>query len=90
MSEQNVRTSELLRRLFKTANINHFIKRHGRSMESVPFYIYLNRLCADKDAMPAHIIKKSGIAIMRCGILRLFKRERGESCGRMVCINGNN
>jgi hypothetical protein len=30
-------------------------------MESIPFHVYLHRLCVEKDVLPAHIIKKSGI-----------------------------
>lgn len=61
MPEQQIRTSELLQRLLRTASIAQFIRRHGKSLDPQPFHIYINNLCAQKDTLPAHVIKKSGI-----------------------------
>lgn len=61
MQERKVKTSELLRRLLKTASIKHFIKRHGNSMKTVPFHTYITCLCVEKETIPAHVIEKSGI-----------------------------
>ena len=82
MPEQNLRTSELLQRLFRTANINQFIKRHGKSMESVPFHVYINRLCTEKGTLPAHVIKGSGIE--RTFGHQLFNGKRKPSRDKVI------
>jgi len=46
MPEQRVRTSEMLRRLIKTENINQFIKRNSKNMKSTPFHLYINQTCS--------------------------------------------
>lgn len=61
MREQKFKTSELLKKLFKTANISRFIKHNRDNMEVVSFDVYLKYLCRERGVLPAHIIKKSGI-----------------------------
>jgi hypothetical protein len=82
MQGQTQRTSELLRELLKTANISQFIQRYGKGMETVPFHIYLKRLCTERDSLPAYIIKQSGIE--RTFGYQLFNGNRKPSRDKVI------
>ncbi|MDR1688147.1 MAG: hypothetical protein LBS21_05995 [Clostridiales bacterium] len=61
MKEDNITTSGLLRRLFKTASIMRFIKHFDRQMEYVSFDTYITELCIGKNKIPEHVILNAGI-----------------------------
>jgi len=61
MPKEKISTSALLRKLFKTANLESFIKHHSEQFDTVPFHTYINQLCAETGTIPAHVINKSGI-----------------------------
>jgi hypothetical protein len=62
MAGNNITTRTLLERLFKTGSISNFITRHKEQMKRLPFHIYMNQLCAERDTVPERIVTKSGIA----------------------------
>lgn len=61
MPSENISTSVLLQKLFKTQQIKKFIKRYDTQMRSITFHQYIMQICDKKDLLPAQIIKKSGI-----------------------------
>lgn len=61
MTKERIPTSSLLQRLFRTRSIKNFISTYDAQMKSEPLSEHINRLCAEKGAIPGHIIKKSGI-----------------------------
>ena len=59
--KQNFRTSELLRRLFKTPDFAAFLEENKDSVHINSFVEHLERLCADKNMIREHVIKRAGI-----------------------------
>jgi transcriptional regulator with XRE-family HTH domain len=56
-----MRTSELLAKLFKTKNVKSFIKQHSKEMDQISLCAYLEKICKEKEMLPGHVIKRSGI-----------------------------
>lgn len=46
MANKDISTSNLLQRLFKTANISNFFKRYDGQMSPIPLNIYLVKKCS--------------------------------------------
>lgn len=61
MGKERISTSKLLSKIFKTSSITRFVESYDDDMIRIPFYAYLNHLCADKGIVAAHGIRKSGI-----------------------------
>lgn len=64
MLEQNikrVRTSTLLRRLFKAPNLNRFIEENEGCLQTVLFHKYVSELCRTAGCIPEQVIKKTSI-----------------------------
>ncbi|MCL2639028.1 MAG: hypothetical protein FWD48_11745 [Oscillospiraceae bacterium] len=62
MSNPQIPTNKLLKRLFKTTSLNRFIKRYEEETDSaLSFHVYLNKLCTEKETIPANVIKKADI-----------------------------
>ncbi len=61
MLKEEISTSKLLQRLFKTSNISSFIKRHDKQMDPVLFHCYISDLCASRKVIAEHVIARSGI-----------------------------
>jgi transcriptional regulator with XRE-family HTH domain len=53
-------------------------------MNAVPFHAYINRLCAEKDVLPAYIIKKSGIE--RTFGHQIFNGKRNPSRDKIILL----
>ncbi|MCL1820823.1 MAG: hypothetical protein FWG36_09235 [Oscillospiraceae bacterium] len=84
MPEQRTKTSELLQKLFRTKSIAQFIRKNEKNMNTVPFHAYINRLCAEKDVLPAYIIKKSGIE--RTFGHQIFNGKRNPSRDKIILL----
>ena len=61
MSDNKMKTNELLQKMFRTTSIKRFIQRYSEHMSNVPFHTYLMNKCRSKGVTPAQIIAKSGI-----------------------------
>ena len=61
MLKEKISTSALLRKLFKTNNLENFIKHYGEQFDNIPFHTYINQLCVENGTIPAHVIHKSSI-----------------------------
>jgi hypothetical protein len=62
MPKDKISTSTLLKRLFKTASLDRFIRRFDEAEYDMPvFNEYISSLCAEKGQTPEYIIKKSDI-----------------------------
>lgn len=61
MRDENISTSELLQRLFKTSSISRFIRHYDKQMTNAPFNEYLTSLCLIKGVVAEHVINKSRI-----------------------------
>ena len=64
MAEQDVkkvRTSTLLRRLFKAPNLNGFIENHADAIRTPSFHEYISELCKAVDQVPERVIRQSSI-----------------------------
>lgn len=64
MAQQNlkrIRTSTLLRRLFKASNLEGFIEKNAEAIQTPLFYAYISELCQVMDQVPERIIKQSFI-----------------------------
>jgi hypothetical protein len=60
--DKDITTSTLLRRLFKTGSISRFIRHYSEQARSIPFNVYIGRICDEKGTVPERVILKSGIA----------------------------
>jgi hypothetical protein len=64
MVQQNmkkIRTSTLLRRLFKAPNLEGFIKENATVMEIPQFHEYISELCQTMGQVPEQVIKQAFI-----------------------------
>lgn len=61
MPNEKIPTSRLLQRLFKTSSISEFIQDYTNQMHHKRFDALLVDLCGRKNAVPEHVIRKSGI-----------------------------
>ena len=59
--KQSLRTSTLLRRLFKTPDVGTFLAENKDSIHVPSFIERLNRICLEKNMVREHVIKRSGI-----------------------------
>jgi hypothetical protein len=59
--KSNLSTSSLLGRLFKTAGLKEFLDIFDGMFIDPSFHEHLQRLCAEKNLIPEHVIKSSGI-----------------------------
>lgn len=55
------RTSTLFRRLFKTSNLEQFMKKNVGEMQLQSFSEYITELCKKQGEVPEHIIKRANI-----------------------------
>ena len=64
MAEQNkqaIPTSDFLRRLFKSPDLEEFIQNHAGEMEAPPFHTYISDICESTGQVPEQVIKRGGI-----------------------------
>lgn len=57
----NKRTSTLFKLLFKTSNLDRFMKKNTGEMQLQSFSDYIKGLCRKQGEIPEHIIKKANI-----------------------------
>lgn len=79
---KNVRTSTLLRRLFKAPDLDNFIECHTNAMDVPQFHVYLKDLCCESGLVPEQIIKKA--AIDRTYGHQLFNGTRKPSRDKVI------
>ena len=58
---QEIPTSDFLRRLFKTPDLEEFIYCHLEDMHVPPFHTYISDICITSGQVPEHVIKRAGI-----------------------------
>ena len=58
---KKVKTSNLLRELFKAPNLISFIERNADEFQAPQFYEYLSELCREMDLVPERVIKQASI-----------------------------
>ena len=64
MAQQNVKrvkTSTLLRRLFKAPNLEGFMENNEDAIQTPPFHVYISELCQVTDQVPERVIRLSSI-----------------------------
>lgn len=54
-------TSTLMKKLFKTARLQSFMKAYDNTFVKTTFHDYIKRLCSDKDLVCEHVINNCGI-----------------------------
>jgi hypothetical protein len=59
--EKTLSTTQFFRELPHTKDIGEFFDHYEDQFETEPFHEYLQRLCSERDLLPADIIKKSDI-----------------------------
>ncbi len=61
MQDDNISTSKLLQKLFKTSSISRFIKHYDQQMTPTHFSAHLSSLCKSRNTVSERVIIKSGI-----------------------------
>ncbi|MCQ1530449.1 hypothetical protein [Lutispora saccharofermentans] len=56
-----IRTSTLFKRLFKTSNLEQFMKKNTGQMQLQSFSKYITELCKNQGQVPERIIKRANI-----------------------------
>ncbi len=72
-----VGTSTLFRRLFKTSNLGQFIKKNAEEIKLQSFSQYITKLCEKQGEVPERIIKRANIE--RSFGHQLFRGSRNPS-----------
>ena len=72
-----IRTSALFRNVFKTSNLERFMKKYADEIRLQPFHEYIKGLCERQGKVPEHIIKRADIE--RSYGHQLFKGARNPS-----------
>ncbi len=60
-TDRKPRTSTLLQRLFKTANLKDFLDRNEADLQAPEFHEYIEKLCAETDEKKESVIKRASI-----------------------------
>ena len=60
-SKKAIPTSDFLRRLFKSPDLEVFMQSHAAEMEISPFHVYITNICESCGQVPEQIIKRAGI-----------------------------
>ncbi len=58
---EKLSTDVLLNELLKTHSVNRFFKRFEMHFSTESLSMYLNRLCAERDILAAHVIRNAGV-----------------------------
>jgi hypothetical protein len=59
--KKEIRTSVLLRRLVKAADLDEVMESHAQEMNQPPFHAYLNELCDSSNRVPEQVIRCASI-----------------------------
>ena len=81
---QNIKTSTLLRRIFKARDISQFIESNAGGLSNTPFHFHLLKLCQIKGKRPNQIIKTAGIE--RTYGYQLFNGTRKPSRDKVLLL----
>ena len=60
-NKPKISTSTLMKRLFKTARLNTFMKTYDGAFVKTTFREYIQRLCSERELISEHVIKSCGI-----------------------------
>jgi len=61
LEKEKIKTSTLLKNLFKTPNLSRFIKENGIIIQTPPFHEYICEMCRKDGIVPEQIIKNTTI-----------------------------
>ncbi|MEN6316241.1 MAG: hypothetical protein ABFD25_18580 [Clostridiaceae bacterium] len=61
LNAEKLRTSTLLRKLFKSPNLVTFIEKNANAIQMPQFHEYISDLCQAMERIPEHVIKQSSI-----------------------------
>lgn len=81
-NNNKIRTSTLLRRLFKTSDLDGFMVKHENEMNEPLFHEYLKELCYVMNQIPERVIKHA--AIERTYGHQLFNGTRKPSRDKVI------
>jgi hypothetical protein len=81
-SIKKIRTSTLLRKLFKATNLEGFIEKNAIAMETPPFHEYISELCRTVGQVPERVIKQA--CIERTYGHQLFNGTRKPSRDKVI------
>ena len=59
--KQSIPTSDFLRRLFKTSDLEGFLQRHENELDPPLFHIYISGICEANGLIPEQVIKRANI-----------------------------
>ena len=80
--ESSIPTSDFLRRLIKTSDLEGFIQRHEGEMDLPEFHIFINDLCTVSGQVPEHVILRANIE--RTYGHQLFNGTRNPSRDKVI------
>lgn len=75
--EKKMKTSQLLKDLFKATTIEQYLDEHEEDCIQIPFYSYLRKLCLEKNLLPADVIKRANLETSYG--YQIFKGKRNPS-----------
>jgi len=78
----SIPTSDFLRRLIKTSDLEGFIQRHEGEMEPPEFHVFISDLCAASGQVPEHVIMRADIE--RTYGHQLFNGTRNPSRDKVI------
>jgi hypothetical protein len=78
----SIPTSDFLRRLIKTSDLEGFIQRHEGEMDPPVFHDFINDLCTASGQVPEHVIARAGIE--RTYGHQLFNGTRNPSRDKVI------
>lgn len=81
---KRISTTDLLRGLAKTNNLERFIERNTLDMNLPDLQEYLAQLCVEKNLKIAHVIERAGIH--RSFGYQIFRGERHPSRDRIILL----
>ena len=79
---KTVKTSTLLQKLFKTPDLDKFMKHYSKELEPPQFHCYISQLCSEQGQVPERIIKQA--AIDRTYGHQLFNGTRRPSRDKVI------
>jgi len=82
--DKKTKTSTLLHRIFKAADLESFIEDNADAMQVLPFHTYISKLSQEMNQMPERIIKQASIE--RTYGHQLFNGTRKPSRDKVIQI----
>ncbi|MDK2982066.1 MAG: hypothetical protein PWQ55_2413 [Chloroflexota bacterium] len=78
----SIPTSDFLRQLVKTSDLESFIERHGDEMDPPEFHVFISELCSASGQVPEHVILRADIE--RTYGHQLFNGTRNPSRDKVI------